>query len=128
MDALDKFVFSKEAHPAFDIAIRMENYAGKPTNKLVRASSSGAKTLGAGKKSKAKGPAGRLDEGFKQLFDSTRSIPSMIYSARANPGTPKVRTFVIKESNIVRQINESFISRGKVKWIEPMGRRKNSSF
>lgn len=29
--------------------------------------------------------------GFKQLFNSSRTIPSMIYSARASPGTPKVR-------------------------------------
>lgn len=30
--------------------------------------------------------------GFKQLFNKSRNIPSMMYSARANPGTPKVRT------------------------------------
>lgn len=29
--------------------------------------------------------------GFKKLFRSSPNIPSMIYSARANPGTPKVR-------------------------------------
>lgn len=40
MDALDKFVFQPESHPAFDIAIRMENYAGAQTNKLARGSSS----------------------------------------------------------------------------------------
>lgn len=92
MDALDKFVFAKETHPAFDIAVRIENYTGIPTNKLTRASSSsGAKGgVAGGKKSKAKGPTGRLDEGFKQLFNSSSNIPSMIYSARANPGTPKV--------------------------------------
>lgn len=40
MDALDKFVFQPESHPAFDIAIRMENYAGAATGKLARGSSS----------------------------------------------------------------------------------------
>lgn len=63
MDALDKFVFSKEVHPAFDLALRIENYTGLPTNKLTRASSSsGAK--GVTGKSKAKGAKGRLDEGM----------------------------------------------------------------
>lgn len=40
MDALDKFVFAKEAHPAFDLALRMENYAGSAGTKLTRGSSS----------------------------------------------------------------------------------------
>lgn len=40
MDALDKFVFGKETHKAFDIALRIENYTGTATNKLTRHSSS----------------------------------------------------------------------------------------
>ena len=29
--------------------------------------------------------------GFKELFNTSHKIPSIIYSARNNPGTPKVR-------------------------------------
>lgn len=32
-----------------------------------------------------------LSPGYKKLFNSSPNIPSIIYSARANPGTPKVR-------------------------------------
>lgn len=39
MDALDKFVFAPECHPAFDIAVKLENYSG-PRPNLVRTSSS----------------------------------------------------------------------------------------
>lgn len=42
MDALDKFVFGEACHPAFDIALRIENYTGVKTNKLARGSSSTA--------------------------------------------------------------------------------------
>lgn len=38
MDALDQYVFGPECHPAFDMAVRMENYTGQA--KLARASSS----------------------------------------------------------------------------------------
>eukprot|EP00752_Nemacystus_decipiens_P014993 g13350.t1 len=88
MDALDKFVFQPESHPAFDIAIRMENYAGAATSKLARGSSSSG--VGGGKAKKAAKALPRLAEGYKKLFSSSPNIPSMIYSARANPGTPKV--------------------------------------
>ncbi|CAM9135904.1 unnamed protein product [Laminaria digitata] len=88
MDALDQFVFGDACHPAFDYALRIENYTGVKSNKLARGSSSTG--LPKAKKKKAKGPSMRLEEGFKQLFNSSRTIPSMIYSARASPGTPKV--------------------------------------
>ena len=42
MDALDKFVFAPVCHPTFDLAVKLENYAGPKTEKLVRASSSAA--------------------------------------------------------------------------------------
>ncbi|CAM9674844.1 unnamed protein product [Ectocarpus sp. 13 AM-2016] len=84
MDALDQYVFGPECHPAFDMAVRMENYTGQA--KLARASSSS----GVPGKKKAAKALPRLEEGFKKLFRSSPNIPSMIYSARANPGTPKV--------------------------------------
>lgn len=40
MDALDQFVFGDACHPAFDYALRIENYTGVKTNKLARGSSS----------------------------------------------------------------------------------------
>ena len=46
MDALDKFVFGEACHPAFDIALRIENYTGVKTNKLARGSSSTAVVSG----------------------------------------------------------------------------------
>lgn len=43
MDALDKYMFSEACHPAFDIALRIENYTGVTMkNKLTKGSSSSA--------------------------------------------------------------------------------------
>lgn len=43
MDALDKYMFGEACHPAFDIALRIENYTGVTMkNKLNKGSSSSA--------------------------------------------------------------------------------------
>ncbi|CAM9384881.1 unnamed protein product [Discosporangium mesarthrocarpum] len=90
MDALDKFVFSPKCHPAFDNAIQIDSSGGTPSaNRLVRSTSATT----AIKRNKGAPPSRkkeRLPEGHKVLFDSKPTIPSIIYSARANPGTPKV--------------------------------------
>ncbi|CAM9338772.1 unnamed protein product [Hapterophycus canaliculatus] len=87
MDALDKFVFGPDCHPAFDTAVRIENYTGVKANALARGSSSSGASNAKKKKAKA---LPRLEEGYKRLFSSSPNIPSMIYSARKSPGTPKV--------------------------------------
>lgn len=46
MDALDKYMFGEACHPAFDIALRIENYTGVGTNKLTKGSSSSALVSG----------------------------------------------------------------------------------